>query len=44
VRNGLVRDKVVVRLGGFGARKEGFRKAGTVAIVFLVVAVGWANK
>lgn len=32
VRKGFVREKMVVRLGGFGGRKEGFKRAGTVAM------------
>jgi hypothetical protein len=43
VIKGFVRDKKVVRLGGFAGRKEGFRRAGTVAmsveLCFLFVCV-----
>ena len=50
VRKGLVREKVVVGWGGFGfgERKDGFRKAGTVAmwtwcgrLFFLVGVLRW---
>lgn len=47
VRKGFVRENVVVRLGGLGGRKEGFRRAGTVAMsvesCFLACALRGAN-